>query len=260
MTDSAPMPSASSLAAVILAAGKGTRMRSDLPKVLHPVAGRPMVAWVVDACRAAGASRLVLVVGHGADAVREVFAGCDDVEFVLQAEQRGTGHATRCAAPPLEGFVGDVLVLAGDGPLIRAATIDAMRDRHRETGAAATLATSVVEDPTGYGRVVRDAEGRFVAIVEQRNADAAQRAIREIYPSYAIFDASALFDALAALAPDAVSGEYYVTDVPAMLRKAGRRVEIVDAVPPEDVLSINTPEQLAEVDAILTARMEAAPR
>ncbi|MHC5114234.1 MAG: NTP transferase domain-containing protein [Planctomycetota bacterium] len=249
------------LGAVILAAGKGQRMNSDLPKVAHVVAGRPIVWWVVDAVRRAGASRIVLVVGHGADVVRDVFRGDDDdVEYVVQAEQLGTGHATLCAADALADFHGDLLVLAGDGPLLRAETIRTMRQRHLETGAAATLATSVIDDPTGYGRIVRDAAGRFEAIVEHRNATPEQREIHEIYPSYACFDADRLFDALRRLEPDSTSGEYYVTDVPIMLSRDGATVEVVDAVPPEDVLSINTPEQLAEVDAILTSRMETASR
>jgi UDP-N-acetylglucosamine diphosphorylase/glucosamine-1-phosphate N-acetyltransferase len=245
---------------VILAAGKGTRMNSDLPKVVHEVAGRPMVRWVVDAVRTAGARRIVLVVGHGADTVRACFAGDDDIEYVIQEEQLGTGHATRMAEPPLEGFEGDVLVLAGDGPLIRPETISIMLERHRAARAAATLATAIIDDPTGYGRVVRDADDRFVSIVEHRNATDEQRAIREIYPSYACFDADLLFGTLRRLLPDAVSGEYYVTEVPAMLRAAGHDVEVVDAVPPEDVLSINTVEQLREVEAILFARHDRQSR
>jgi len=246
------------LAAVILAAGKGERMGSDLPKVVHDVAGRPIVWWVVDAVRRAGAERIVVIVGYGADAVRAVFAGDDaDIEYVIQTEQLGTGHATRCAEPVLREFTGDVLVLAGDGPLIRPATIDAMRELHLASNADATLATSVIDDPTGYGRVVRDANGRFEAIVEHKNATDAQREIHEVYPSYACFDARVLFAALARLEPDAVTGEQYVTEIPAMLAADGGTVELIDAVPPEDVLSINTPEQLAEVHAILTSRLEA---
>ena len=234
-------------------------MKSDLPKVLHPVADRPMVAWVVEAVRAAGASRIVLVVGHGADLVRAAFEGDDaDLEYAVQEEQLGTGHATHCAAPALADFTGDVLVLAGDGPLLRAETIEAMRERHVATDAAATLATSVVEDPTGYGRVMRDESGRFRAIVEQKNGTPEELAVREIYPSYACFDAGRLFGVLENLAPDSVSGEYYVTDVPHILRNEGATVEIVDAVPPEDVLSINTPEQLADVDRILKTRLAGA--
>ena len=247
------------LAAIILAAGKGRRMNSERPKVLHEVAGRPMVWWVAKAVREAGARPIVVVIGHGADAVRQVFAGESDIELAVQGELLGTAHATACAEAVLEGFYGDVLVLAGDGPLIRPTTIEAMLERHRAHGAAATLATAVIEDPEGYGRVVRDADGRFEAIVEHRHATNGQRAIREIYPSYACFDARCLFDALRQLEPNADSGEYYVTAVPALLKTQGHRVEIVDAVPPEDVMSINTPEQLAEVDAILSARLESHP-
>jgi bifunctional UDP-N-acetylglucosamine pyrophosphorylase/glucosamine-1-phosphate N-acetyltransferase len=246
------------LAAIILAAGKGERMKSDRPKVVHEAAGRPMVWWVVDAVRRAGADPIVLVVGHGMDEVQAVFEGDDaDLRFVVQGEQLGTGHATLCAQPALAGFEGDVLVLAGDGPLIRPATIEMMHARHLEANASATLATSIVDDPTGYGRVVRDGAGRFEAIVEHKNATPQQRVVREIYPSYACFDAALLFELLRTLEPNELTGEYYVTDIPELMRRAGRRVELVDAVPPEDVLSVNTPEQLAEVDAILRSRMEA---
>lgn len=247
------------LAAVVLAAGKGKRMNSDLPKVVHHVAGHPMVWWVVQAVRQSGAAPIVLVVGHGANFVREAFAIDDrDLMFAVQEDQLGTGHATLCARPALDDFDGDVLVLAGDGPLIRPATIERMREIHARTGAAATLATSVIDDPTGYGRVVRDADGRFLRIVEHRNASDDERTIREIYPSYALFDAEALFSMLEALEPDAASSEYYVTEVPAQLASRGFRVEVVEAVPPEDVLSVNTPEQLAEVDSILTRRLAPA--
>ncbi|MBT8487042.1 MAG: NTP transferase domain-containing protein [Phycisphaerales bacterium] len=246
------------MAAIILAAGKGTRMDSDLPKVAHEVAGRPIVWWVVDAVRRAGATPIVLVVGYGADVVREIFDGDDDdIVYVTQTEQRGTGHATACATPVLGDFAGDVLVLAGDGPLIRPRTIDAMRRVHEAAGAAATLATSVIEDPAGYGRVIRDADGRFEAIVEDRNLAPEQRSVHEVYPSYACFDAAQLFATLERVPPDEISGEIYVTEVPAVMRAAGKTVELIDAVPPEDVLSINTPAQLAEVGDILTRRLEA---
>lgn len=232
-------------------------MNSDLPKVAHEVAGSPIVRWVVEACRESGADPIVLVVGHAAEIVRQIFAGDhDDIVFVMQHEQRGTGHAVMCTTEALSAFDGDVLVLAGDGPLIRAETIRQMREHHTATGAAATLATSVIDDPTGYGRIVRDADGRFRAIVEHRDATPEQLKIREVYPSYACFDAGTLFASLEKLQPNAKSGELYVTDVPAILLTAGERVELLPAVPPEDVLSINTPEQLAEVDSILTSRLE----
>ena len=254
---SASRPAARPLGAIILAAGKGTRMESDLPKVAHPVADRAMVAWVVDACRAAGATRIIVVVGHRADIVRGIFPTDHDIEFVTQDEQLGTGHATLVCEPALADFDGDVLVLAGDGPLIRARTLRTMLDRHRNENASATLATSVIDDPTGYGRIVRGPDHRFERIVEQKNASDEERAIREVYPSYACFDCKELFEMLHATERDPISGEYYLTVVPEMLRTRGRTVEIVDAVPPEDVLSINTLVQLAEVDAILRDRVGA---
>jgi bifunctional UDP-N-acetylglucosamine pyrophosphorylase/glucosamine-1-phosphate N-acetyltransferase len=230
-------------------------MNSDLPKVAHEVAGKAMVRWVVQAVRDAGADRIVLVVGYGADTVESVFADDDaDIDFVIQADQLGTGHAAACCSDALETFDGDVLVLAGDGPLIRPTTISTMLDRHRQSGAVATLATSTIDDPTGYGRILRDGNDRFVAIVEEKNCSDEQRAIREVYPSYACFDAVTLFAALGRLDRDPVSDEYYLTDIPAMLSSEGGRIEVVDAVPPQDILSINTPQQLADVGKILRQR------
>ncbi|MCW5765021.1 MAG: NTP transferase domain-containing protein [Phycisphaeraceae bacterium] len=249
--------------AIILAAGKGTRMRSDLPKVLHPVGGRPMVAAVVDACRAAGCRRVILVVGYKQELVREAFAGDAGVEFAVQAEQLGTGHAVQCAAHLLKDEAAapgrDVFVLAGDGPLIRARTLKTLLAKHRMADAAATLATSVIEDPTGYGRIVRDRRGRFEGIVEHKQCTPEQLAIREVNPSYYCFDCHELFDALKRVERNPASGEYYITDVPSIMMRQSELVEVIDAVPPEDVLSINTPEQLAEVDAIYRARGGAEP-
>ncbi len=148
----------------------------------------------------------------------------------------------------------DVFVLAGDGPLIRPETLRTLLARHRERGASAALATSVISDPTGYGRIVRDAGGAFLRIVEQKNATEAELAIREVNPSYYCFDAGRLFSSLERVKRNEVSGEYYITDVPELMLSTGERVEVIDAVPPEDVLSINTLEQLAEVDAIFRAR------
>lgn len=251
-----------SLTAIIMAAGKGTRMRSDLPKVAHEVAGRPMVRWVAEACAAAGCSRIVVVVGYKQEVVRAIFEGWDDdgcsIEFAVQDQQLGTGHAVMCAGPLLgrEAAVpgGDVFVLAGDGPLIRAETLGTILGRHRGARAAATIATSVIADPSGYGRIVRDAAGRFARIVEEKNATAAERAIREVNPSYYCFDAAALFALLRRVERNGATGEYYITDVPSLALADGLRVEVIDAVPAEDVLSINTIDQLAEVDAILRGR------
>ena len=251
------------LSAIILAAGKGTRMNSDLPKVAHAVAGKAMVRWVAEACAEAGCGRVVVVVGHGAEIVRAIFDDWDDdavaIEFAVQEPQLGTGHAVMCARPLFgESVRGDVFVLAGDGPLIHASTLATLHERHANARAAATLATAVIEDPTGYGRIVRRADGAFEAIVEHKNCTEAQRAIREVNPSYYCFQSGALFGALDRVKRDEKSGEYFLTDVVGLLAGEGKVVEVVEAVPAADVLSINTPEQLGEVDRLLRARLGAA--
>lgn len=251
-----------SLDAIVLAAGQGTRMRSDLPKVVHPVGGRAMVCAVVDACLSAGCGRVVAVVGYKQELVRAALAPFGPrVQYALQSEQLGTGHAVRSAEACFERERSepghDVLVLCGDGPLIRAETLRALVRRHREVGAAATLATAILPDPAGYGRIVRDAQGRFARIVEHRNATPDERAIREVNPSYYCFDAAALFGALARVRRNEASGEFYLTDVPELLVAERRVVEVMAEVPAEDVLSINTPEELSRVDAIYRARQGA---
>lgn len=251
--------SVQSLSAIILAAGKGTRMRSDLPKVAHEVCGQAMVNWVAKACAEAGCTRIVVVVGYQRDVVKARLAGFAHpgvtVEYAIQDEQLGTGHAVRCAQSLFAPAAGDVFVLAGDGPLIRAETLKALLERHRSSGALATMATSVIDDPSGYGRITRDSAGRFAAIVEEKHCTPAQKAIREVNPSYYCFRTADLFSALERVKRNEGSGEYYITDVPSLMMEKGGRVEVIDAVPPEDVLSINTPEQLAEVDAVLRARL-----
>jgi UDP-N-acetylglucosamine diphosphorylase/glucosamine-1-phosphate N-acetyltransferase len=254
--------------AIILAAGMGKRMQSDLPKVLHPVGAppRPMVCAVIDACREAGCKRIVLVAGHKQELVREaitrVYGPNHSIEFAVQPEQLGTGHAVRCAEPLFNSEKQTpghaTIVLAGDGPLIRAQTLSQLLDRHRSTHASATLATSVIDDPVGYGRIVRTASGTFSKIVEHKECTLEQLAIREVNPSYYCFDTRAMFDALARVKRQPTNGEYYITDVPGLMLEDGKRVEVIAAVPPEDVLSINTLEQLAEVDAIYRRREASA--
>jgi UDP-N-acetylglucosamine diphosphorylase/glucosamine-1-phosphate N-acetyltransferase len=248
---------ASAPAAIILAAGKGTRMGGDLPKVVHPVGGRPMICAVVDACRAAGCARIIVVVGYKQELVRDALAGVPEIEFAVQDQQLGTGHAVLCAESTLlaaKRVSEATLVLAGDGPLIRPDTIRLLLDRHARTRAAATLATAIIDDPTGYGRIVRDAQGAFTGIVEHKNATPAQRETREINPSYYCFRTGVLFDALRAVTRNPLSGEYYLTDVLGLLLSRGERVEVAPGVPPQDVLSINTPGELAVVDRLFRAR------
>lgn len=247
------------LAAIILAAGKGTRMNSDLPKVVHETCGAPMVCWVARACLEAGCSKVIIVVGHKQELVRQAMERIDPgdatIEFAVQDQQLGTGHAVECAKPLLDGFTGDIVVLCGDGPLIRAATLTQLIDEHHRTNAAATLATATVDDPSGYGRIVRDNAGEFGAIVEEKNATPAQRRISEINPSYYCFDGEMLWRGLGRVEPNALTGERYLTDVPSLLLGTGERVVALDAVPSQDALSVNTPEQLAETDRILRARL-----
>ena len=255
-SDCASPSSPRALIAIILAAGKGTRMQSDLPKVMHPVAGRPMVRWVVDAAREIGCTRIVLVVGYGAELIEAEFAGDRDVEFALQAEQLGTGHAVSMSKALLESVAmgTDFFVLCGDGPLIRSATLEALLTAHRSAAASATLATSVIDEPTGYGRIVRNSTGAFERIVEHKDASEIERGIGEINPSYYCVRGEELFTTLAQIGNSNRSGEYYFTDLFGILASAGHTVYAVDAVPAEDVLSINDPTQLATVDAILRAR------
>jgi len=223
------------------------------------VGGRPMVCAVLDACVEAGCGRLIVVVGHGQELVREALAGYRQVEFAVQQSQQGTGDAVAAARPHLEREIetpgSEVFVLCGDGPLIQPATLRALLEAHRRAGACATLATAILEDPTGYGRIVRDGAGRFSGIVEQKNATEAERRIREVNPSYYCFEAGPLFAALERVERNPVSGEFYLTDAPGLLAREGGVVEVVTAVPPEDVLSINTPEELERVDRIFRSRV-----
>ncbi|MFG0249728.1 MAG: NTP transferase domain-containing protein [Phycisphaeraceae bacterium JB051] len=256
MNDQARQPIDPPVDAIIMAAGKGTRMNSELPKVLLDVHGKPMVQWVVDACLAAGCDRVIVVIGFKGDQVKAALCSYDQCYFVEQTQQLGTGHAVMMAKDLFDPSAGrDVFVLGGDGPLIRAQTLDQLLQVHRDGTFPATLATAVIDDPTGYGRVIRDSDNTFKAIVEQKDATAEQLAVHEVNPSYYCFKSDALFAKLSQIKPNNQQGEYYLTDVPGILKSEGNAVGVVDAVPKDDVLSINTREQLAEVDRILQSRM-----
>ncbi|HHV57112.1 MAG TPA: bifunctional UDP-N-acetylglucosamine diphosphorylase/glucosamine-1-phosphate N-acetyltransferase GlmU [Firmicutes bacterium] len=243
----------SQLAAVILAAGKGTRMKSKRPKVLHEVCGRPLVAYVVEAARAAGAAEVVLVINHEMNAVRELFG--PDVKYAYQKEQLGTGHAVLAARPALSAASGDVLVLCGDTPLLSGELLQALVTRHREGAAAATVLTAELKDPTGYGRVVRDAAGEVEAIVEERDAAPAVKALREVNTGSYCFAAAPLFAALDEVGRENAQGEYYLTDVLGILRRGGRRVLALAAPEPALTQGINNRVQLAEAEAFLRDRI-----
>ncbi len=242
------------LCAVVLAAGQGTRMRSDLVKILHPLNGLPMVSHVLELCRRVGVKRTLVVVGHQAERVREALADMP-VEFVVQAEQRGTAHAVLQAEAPLQGFEGDVLVMNGDVPLLRDALVTQLVAVHRKARAQATFLTTHLPNPTGYGRVVRDRRGAFRGIVEEVEATAAERRLTEINGGIYCFQAPRLFAALRQVKPSPVKGEFFLPEVLAVLRKAGGKLMTVPAEDPREVLGINTRGELAEAYAVLRRRV-----
>jgi bifunctional UDP-N-acetylglucosamine pyrophosphorylase/glucosamine-1-phosphate N-acetyltransferase len=241
--------------AVVLAAGKSTRMKSETPKVLHDLCGRSLAGWVLEALREAGVHRSILVVGYREDLVRAEFAGNPGVSFVTQAEQKGTGHAVRVCREQLLGHGGPVIVLAGDGPFVRAELLATMLRRFHETGAAAYMATAAVTNPFGYGRIIRDAAGGFARIVEQKDASPAEAAVREINPSFYVFDGPALLSALERLQPNNAQGEYYLTDVPALLLGEGRVVVAEPVATESDIFGINDRGHLAEAHAMMQDRI-----
>jgi bifunctional UDP-N-acetylglucosamine pyrophosphorylase/glucosamine-1-phosphate N-acetyltransferase len=209
-------------AAVILAAGRGTRMKSALPKVLHAVAGVPMALYPARLARELGCTPTVLVVGHEAAAVEAALAG-EGLCFALQAEQLGTGHALLCAREQLAGFSGTLLLLCGDVPLLRAETLERLLAYHQAQAATVTVLTAEMADPHGYGRIVREGE-EVLRIVEEKNASLKEKAIREINTGIYAFEAPFVFEALGKVGRDNAQGEYYLTDVLALARAAGRKV------------------------------------
>lgn len=239
-------------AALILAAGAGTRMKSTRPKVVHELLGKPLVRWSVDAARDAGCEHIVTVIGHGADQVAPVVA---DTVTALQAEQLGTGHAVMCAREALAEVEGSTVVLNGDTPLLRPDTIARLIACRDETQAGAVVLTMRLANPFGYGRIIRDADGAVERIVEQKDATPEEAAVRECNSGFYCFDAQALFKAIDQVNSDNAQGEYYLTDVLEICRKAGRPVLALQTTDTAECLGINTPEQLADVERL--ARMRA---
>jgi bifunctional UDP-N-acetylglucosamine pyrophosphorylase/glucosamine-1-phosphate N-acetyltransferase len=253
-------------AVVVLAAGEGTRMRSSTPKVLHAVAGRALVGHVVAAAEELEPEHLVVVVGHGRDLVTAHLTEISPRALpVVQEQQNGTGHAMRAALDGLAAAgveitgAGPVLVVAGDTPLLTAATLRRLVETHVAEGATASVLTAVLEDPTGYGRVLRDAaSGHVVAIVEQKDADEAQRAVREINSGVYAFDLAALRDSLGRLTTDNAQGEEYLTDVIGLQVSAGQPVAAVAADDADEILGVNDRAQLAVAGALLRDRINDA--
>lgn len=242
--------------AIILAAGHGKRMKSERAKVLHEVCGQPMIRYVVDAARGAGARSLIVVVGFASDQVRSALADEPDIHFVDQEKQLGTGDAVRVCQPLLAHYAGPALVLVGDEPLLRPQPLADLLNRQRAEHAACLMGTAVVDDPTGFGRILRDSAGRFLRIVEQRDCTPEEAAIREINPSCYVFELPALWDALAQLDTGNAQGEYYLTDAPAILMQLGRKVAALPVLSSEDVLGVNTRQHLADAHILMQRRIQ----
>ena len=247
-----------SVTAIVLAAGEGTRMKSSRPKVVHEVLGRPMVRWVVEAAREAGADRIVVVVGNGADQVRSLFSDDPAVECVLQEERLGTGHAVRCALEQACVEEGQVLVLCGDTPLLRGETLAELVAAARQTRGGALL-TMTYEDPTGYGRVMLDAEGLAERIVEQKDCTAEEAACTTCNAGVYCFDAGLLRDRIGALSCDNAQGEYYLTDMVAVLRAEGAPLAALSCDrDPDELMGVNSRIQLAEATKVMQRRINRA--
>ena len=238
---------------IILAAGKGTRMKSKLPKVLHTICGKPMGRFVIDACIESGMERCVVVIGHGAEQVRDGLG--EDVSYVIQEQQLGTGDACRQALPALGPDVEDVMVLPGDAPLIQAETLAALIREHEATGAAATVLTAVLPDAGSYGRIIRAGDNSILGIVEAKDATPEQRAVREINTGIYCFRLHLLQEALSRITPANAQGEYYLTDVIALLVQAGEKVCPVVSEETDVILGVNDRADLAHLTAIIRARV-----
>jgi bifunctional UDP-N-acetylglucosamine pyrophosphorylase / glucosamine-1-phosphate N-acetyltransferase len=241
-------------AGLVLAAGRGTRFSSEsgppMPKVLRPLMGRPMVHYVLQAMRDAGVGAVTAIVGFGADQVRgAVGAACD---YVVQPDQKGSGHAVACAKDRFAGFGGDLVVMCGDSPLFRSETLRQMMDRHRVAAAVVTLAAAVLDDPTGYGRIVRSTDGQIAGVVEEKCASEQQRAIGEVNGGAYVFDARWLFDNIELMAVND-AGEYNLTDMVRVAVEQGRSVSSVPCAA-EEIAGVNTPEELAGVEQVLRSR------
>ncbi len=237
--------------AVVLAAGKGTRMKSDLPKVLVPVCGRPMIDYVMDVLLDCGIDQVLVVVGYRRELVEQALAGRPRTAFVEQTEQLGTGHAVMMCRPHLEKHDGAVLVVAGDSPCIQHKSLRRLLADFDAEPAACLLGTAHKDDPAGLGRIVRDGQGRFERIVEEKDASERERRITEVNMSCYLFRAADLLIALGQVQANNRQGEYYLTDCPGILKQGGREVRALPVLEPIEALSINTRDELAAVEAAM---------
>ena len=243
-------------AAIILAAGQGKRMKSEKAKVLHEICGRPMIRYVVEAARGAGAKTIIVVVGYAADQVRECFQDEPDIHFATQTEQLGTGHAVKVCRPLLADYHGPVLILVGDEPLLRPQPLTDLLDRQKIDQAACLLGTAIMDDPMGFGRILRDSAGRFLRIVEERDCNAEERVLKEVNPSCYVFKLPELWNALDQIGTSNSQGEYYLTDAPEHLMNMGYKVVALNVLRADDVLGVNTRQHLALAGMTMQARIQ----
>jgi bifunctional UDP-N-acetylglucosamine pyrophosphorylase/glucosamine-1-phosphate N-acetyltransferase len=242
------------LVAVILAAGKGTRMKSDLVKVLHQVAGLPMLAYPIRAAKDAGCSKVIVVTGHQKGKVEDAFK-TEDVQFAYQEKQLGSGHAVAVTEDLLEGFDGDALILCGDVPLITSRTLKKFSKSHKDSKAVVSVLSVTLDNPFGYGRILRDRSGNFFGIVEQRDATSSQKSIQEINTGLYCCKASFLFDAINKLGTDNDQGEYYLPDIVSIGVKQGRKVQAVETDDFQELKGINDRIDLAEAEKMMRQRI-----
>jgi len=234
--------------AVVMAAGKGTRMKSDLPKVLCEANGRPLVSYVLDALKEAGVAGMVVVVGYKSDLVEQALGDDPTIQFANQTEQLGTGHAVMMCRKQLANHNGPVVVVAGDSPMMQASSIRALLDEFEASKPACILGTLIHDDPTGLGRIVRDADNKFTGIVEHKDATDEQLKIAEVNMSTYVFDCQKMLGALDSLTDDNKQKEYYITDLPSILMANNEDVRALPVLKPIEALSVNTVEHLADVE------------
>ena len=239
----------SDVVAIVLAAGRGTRMESDLPKVLSEVCGRPLIDFVLDALDTAGVQRKIVVIGYRGADVRAALSGREGIEFAEQTEQLGTGHAVMVCRDQLEGHVGGVLILAGDSPLAQASSLNALIAEFRAQQPACLLGTLDTPNPEGLGRIVRDQDGEFQAIVEDKDATEIERQITEVNMSTYLFEMVSLRFSLDQLDNQNHQREYYITDCPGILKRRGDDVRALPVLQPCEGMSVNTVAELAIVEA-----------
>lgn len=244
------------LAAVIMAAGQGKRMKNpDKAKVMHHLAGTPLIGHVVRLAQGLGCAPIVVVVGHQRESVIEYLRALDGrVDIAVQAEQLGTAHAVLMTEQALDGFDGDVVILSGDAPMTRPGTLDAALSLHRRKRAAVTVLTAVLPDATGYGRVIRDADGAIVRIVEHKDASEEERLVREINSGIYVFDRALLFEALRRVDNNNAQREYYLPDVFGMFQREGKTMVPFVVEDFDEIRGVNTIEQLEEMESLFARR------